>query len=162
MDRCFRDYTIKRTCTKSYKDYRRYKEYLKHDFNSRCAYCNLMDSMVTSFFEIDHFVPQRIAIEHGFDFLITDYNNLVYACRNCNHEKSDQFDGDLAKNCYENKLFYNPVECDYNTIFYRNEYGTISSRDSLGNEMITRLKLYRTIHNLAWICERLALLEKNS
>ena len=42
---------------------------------------------------------------------------------------------------------------DYNSIFYRNELGGISSDDQLGKEMIKRLKLYRTIQNYAWVLE---------
>lgn len=40
-------------------------------------------------------------------------------------------------------------------IFYRDKHGTISSHDLKGKEMIIALKLYRPIHNLAWICEQL-------
>ena len=54
-----------------------------------------------------------------------------------------------------NELFYNPVAVDYNKIFYRNEYGGIDSDDEKGREMIKRLRLYRPIHNLAWLVERL-------
>lgn len=54
-----------------------------------------------------------------------------------------------------NEFFYNPVVIDYNEIFYRNEYGGIDSDDAKGREIIKRLKLYRPIHNLAWLVEHL-------
>lgn len=44
---------------------------------------------------------------------------------------------------------------DYNRIFYRNELGGIDSDDQKGREMIKLLKLYRPVHNLAWLLERM-------
>lgn len=55
----------------------------------------------------------------------------------------------------KNELFYNPVEVDYNEIFYRNEYGGIDSEDEKGRKMITELKLYRSLYNFAWMLEEL-------
>ena len=52
-------------------------------------------------------------------------------------------------------MFYNPVEVDYNKIFYRNEYGGIDSQDEKGRKMITSLKLYHSFYNLAWMLEEL-------
>lgn len=152
----FRNYKIKRTCNKKYSHYRSYKDYLAEDFKHRCAYCNLLDTEITSFFEIDHFVPQAEIEKHpSLLYLINDYENLIYACRNCNGEKSDIFEGDISQNSYENKRFYDPVKVDYNTVFYRNKCGTICSNDAKGKSMIIDLKLYRPINNLAWICEQL-------
>lgn len=42
---------------------------------------------------------------------------------------------------------------DYNTIFYRDDVGSICSDDEKGRDMINRIKLYRPIHNLLLICE---------
>ena len=153
----FRKHKIIRNCKKHYVNYRDYKPYLAEDFNHRCAYCNLLDKNVTSFFEIDHFVPQCEIEKHNdqYKYLINDYDNLIYACRNCNAEKSGLYEGDITVNPYENKKFYNPVKTDYNTIFFRNECGTICSADPKGKSMIVDLKLYRPINNLAWICEQL-------
>ena len=51
----------------------------------------------------------------------------------------------------------------YGTVFYRGDDGGIYSDDEKGRDMITRLKLYRPIHYLAWICEKTKLtLEKLS
>lgn len=55
------------------------------------------------------------------------------------------------------RIIYTRVT-DYNDIFYRNELGGIDSEDPKGREMIRLLKLYRPIHNLAWLVERLELL----
>ena len=152
----FRKHKITRNCKKQYVNYQDYKPYLAEDFHHRCAYCNLLDDNVTSFFEVDHFVPQaEIKKDARFSYLTTDYDNLIYSCRNCNGEKSNLYEGDISKSPYENQRFYDPVKTDYNTIFYRNECGTICSDDSKGKSMIIDLKLYRPINNLAWICEQL-------
>lgn len=155
----FRDFQITRTCSKHYSNYHSYKDFLAEDFNHRCAYCNLLDNEITSFFEIDHFVPQAEINKYpSCSYLINDYENLIYACRNCNGEKSDLFEGNLETNPYGNERFYNPVKTDYNTVFYRNKCGTICSNDDKGKSMIVDLKLYRPINNLAWICEQLDIL----
>lgn len=157
----YRNYKIKRTCTKHYTNYHSYKKHLAEDFQHRCAYCNLLDTEVTSHFEIDHFVPQAEIKKHpSCSHLVNDYKNLVYSCGNCNREKSDIFEGNLETNPYENNRFYDPEKVDYNTIFFRNKCGSICSNDSKGKSMIVDLKLYRPIHNIAWICEQLDILSE--
>lgn len=52
-------------------------------------------------------------------------------------------------------MFYDPGVIDYNNIFFRNELGAIDSDDPKGRDSITRLKLYRQTHILAWVCEQL-------
>ena len=48
----------------------------------------------SAFFEVDHFVPQAEIKRHpSLSYLVNDYRNLVYSCRNCNGEKSDIFEG---------------------------------------------------------------------
>lgn len=152
MKRTFRNYEIHRTFTKKYEDYHSYKEYLKADFHSRCAYCNLLDTQITTSYEIDHFVPKDI-FKDDWPELEKTYGNLVYSCKKCNGAKSNQYKGDIGKRIIENELFYDPENTDYNTIFYRDDVGSICSDDEKGRDMINRIKLYRPIHNLAWICE---------
>lgn len=152
MKKTFRDFKIQRTCTKQYKSYHSYKPFLQKDFHSRCAYCNLLDTQVTTPYEIDHFIPKDI-FKDEWPELETTYKNLIYSCKKCNGAKSDQFKGDLSKRVIENELFYDPEETDYNTIFYRDDEGNICSEDKKGRDMINRIKLYRPIHNLAWLCE---------
>ena len=78
-------------------------------------------------------------------------------------QKSNQYEGDITKRELKNELFYEPEQTDYGTVFYRGDDGGIYSDDEKGRDMITRLKLYRPIHNLAWICEKTKLtLEKLS
>ena len=73
----FRKHKITRNCKKQYANYQDYKPYLAEDFHHRCAYCNLFDDNVDSFFEVDHFVPQaEIKKNPRFSYLTTDYDIL--------------------------------------------------------------------------------------
>lgn len=154
MKRKFREFLIERTCDKEYKQYQSYKAHLQKDFSCRCAYCNLLDSSVTTPFEVDHFIPRK-TFQDVWPECDVLYDNLMYACKKCNQAKSSQYQGDITQRKISNEFFYNPVDIDYGTIFYRNDAGGIDSDDELGLQMIEKLKLYRPIHNLAWICEML-------
>lgn len=152
----FRSHKITRTCDKEYSDFHSYQNFLLADFSYRCCYCNIHQSTLgTASFQIDHFIPQK-HFKGKRDELLTQYNNLMLACPKCNRAKSDQYEGDISTETIENQLFYNPELVDYNTIFYRNELGGISSNDVKGKDMIKRLKLYRPVHNYAWVLEKLS------
>lgn len=153
MKRDFREFKIKRTCTKKYKDYKSYRPYLREDFNKRCAYCNLKDTMVTTPFEIDHYIPRK-SFSGICDELDTKYENLIYSCKKCNLAKRNQFKGTISINNLNNEFFYDPSKVNYNNIFYRTEFGAINSDDNKGRDMIKRLELYRPIHSLGWLCEQ--------
>lgn len=151
----FKEHKIKRTCDEEFDQYSKYKPYLEKDFHERCCYCNMPSDLLTIPYHVDHFIPVK-KFEGKKDSLLTDYENLMWACPKCNLSKGDKYDGDFENSTkIENKLFYNPVEVDYNEIFFRNEIGGIESEDAKGREMIKILKLYRPIHNLAWLIERL-------
>ena len=151
----FKTHKITRSKPPKKDSYPSSRPFLKKDFCGRCAYCNLSDKAITTPFEIDHFIP-RDTFKNGRMDLETDYTNLVYSCKKCNNAKSDQFSGDIHSANPTNELFYDPALVDYNDIFYRNELGAIASDDDKGKNSITRLKLYRPIHILAWICEELS------
>lgn len=150
----FKTHTILRSTPPHQTRYVNYKPFLKKDFCGRCAYCNLSDETITTPFEVDHFIPRAVFKQERMD-LDTDYTNLVYSCKKCNNAKRHQFDGDIHSINPTNELFYDPTQVDYNDIFYRNELGAIDSDDDKGKNSITRLKLYRPIHILSWICEEL-------
>lgn len=141
---------IVRTYTKHHDDYKLYKEPLAKDFFHRCAYCDTRDDIITTPFEIDHFIPRR-QFENIKDYLDSDYSNLVYSCKKCNQSKGSKFSGDIYTNHPTNDLFYDPTVIDYNTVFYRNEEGVIVSDDPKAKNMIKELRLYRPIYALAWV-----------
>ncbi|MBX4263770.1 HNH endonuclease [Clostridium estertheticum] len=160
MMRKFRDFRIIRTCTKKYTVYGTYKPSLRKDFKGRCSYCNLLENSITTPFEVDHYIP-RDTFKDDWPELDTLYENLVFACKKCNIAKSSKYTGNISNKRVINEEFYNPVDVDYGTIFYRNDAGGIDSYDAKGKDMIAKLKLYKPIHNMAWICENLnATLEK--
>lgn len=150
----FKTHTITRSFPPQYANYSAYKPFLKKDFCNRCAYCNLLDSSITTPFEADHFIPRSVFKQGRMD-LDTDYKNLVYSCKKCNLAKRHQFAGDISSESPTNELFYDPVLVDYNDIFYRDHQGAIASDDDKGRDSIIRLKLYRPIHILAWLCEEM-------
>ena len=151
----FKEHEIKRTCQQRFDDPRKYKDYLRVDFHGRCCYCNMSEDLITTSFHVEHFIPRKV-FKGKKDSLDVDYNNLMWSCPKCNLSKGDKYEGDFENNSkIENDLFYNPVDIDYNDIFYRNEMGSIMSDDPKGKEMIKLLKLYRPIHNLGWTCEKM-------
>lgn len=151
----FMSHIISRSCSKKFKSYKKYKTFLEKDFSNRCCYCNMKDSLITESFHIDHFIP-RAAFEGKKDFLLYDYDNLMLSCPKCNVSKGDLYKGNLEKDDrIINQLFYNPVDTNYNDIFYRNYMGAICSDDEKGKEMIKQLKLYRPFYSMAWLLENL-------
>lgn len=150
----FRKHKIKRTFERQFKRYQSYKPYLADDFSHRCGYCNMKDDTITTYFEIDHYIPSK-HFKGKRDELSCDYKNLVYSCRKCNLAKSSSFEGNIFGEPLKNELVYDPASINFDNIFYRNKYGGISSKDVPGKEMIRILKLYLPNHNLSWICEEL-------
>ena len=151
----FMSHTIVRSSPPHKPDYKDYRPDLESDFNKRCAYCNLHMHSITTSFEIDHFIPRSVFKNVRPD-LENDYNNLMLSCKKCNSAKGAKFHGDIGAEQVSNTRFYDPVTVNLNTVFYRNEYGTIQSDDLKGRSMIRDIKLYRHIHALGWICEQIS------
>lgn len=150
----FKAHNVVRSSPPPKENYKDYKADLRRDFCNRCAYCNLSQDTITTPFEVDHLVPRK-AFKGKRESLDADYRNLIYSCKKCNVAKSSKFAGDIYADPPENDLFYNPAVVDYNTIFYRNEFGAIESDDEKGKKMIQYLKLYRPIHILGWLREEI-------
>ena len=156
----FREFKIERTCNKKLKRYKSYKKYLRKDFHERCAYCNTWEHMIEPLkFSIDHYVPRKV-FKNIDKTLDNNYNNLMYVCPKCNREKSAKYEGNIHNLEIKNNLFLNPVEEDYNEIFFRNEYGGIDSNNEKGRKMINELKLYRPLYNIVWLAEQVFTVRK--
>lgn len=150
----FKKHKIERTHNIKFDRPQKYRPYLQKDFHERCCYCNMPEALLTVPYHVEHFIPEK-AFKGIKDSLKTDYENLMWSCPKCNLSKGDKYQGNIdGTTKVVNELFYNPVETDYNDIFYRNELGGIDSDDKKGREMIKMLKLYRPVHNLAWLLER--------
>ena len=148
----FRNHDVMRTCTEKFDDYHKYRSYLVKDFHHRCAYCNMLDELITTPFEIDHFVPKSKFKEEK-ESMLTDYENLMYSCKKCNRAKSNLHEGTLE----ENELFFNAAKEDLNEFFYI-QNGIIQAKNEKAENVIKLLKLYRPIHQLAWVVEKLNVL----
>lgn len=63
------------------RSYQDYKEYLRKDFLTRCAYCLIHEAHFGGLrnFHVDHFRPKK-----RFPRLALSYVNLYYACGLCN------------------------------------------------------------------------------
>ena len=77
---------IRRHGPSGWKDYQRYRPWLRDEFSFRCVYCldrevwrDMRESM-----HIDHFEPQAIRKDLKYE-----YTNLLYTCPACNSHKSD-------------------------------------------------------------------------
>jgi hypothetical protein len=67
------------------KEYQDFREVLRYDFLHSCAYCTMSESEGGAVrFTIDHYEPQSARPD-----LENDYNNLFWACDECNSRKGD-------------------------------------------------------------------------
>lgn len=132
-------------------DYYAYRIQLKSDFNCRCGYCDDRDVPRAASFEIDHFVPQRIDATK-----VTEYTNLVYACKSCNNAKHAKWPtGDKEKPNDGKVGWIDPCSNDYDAQFERGDDGKIHPVTELGKWMYDNLKLWKRQHEILWNCERL-------
>lgn len=149
----FMKHRVKRTCKEKLSSYKEYRPFLEKDFSGHCCYCNMIFSLSNESFHIDHFIPKAV-FKGKKDSLLDDYNNLMWSCPKCNMSKGRSYEGKIeSDDSITNELFYNPVDVDYNSIFYRNSMGAIQSDDEKGKSMIKKLGLYRPVHSYAWILE---------
>lgn len=101
---------VRQTPYPHYKDYKKYKPHLRKDFLYGCVYCFIHENEWGGLrhFHVEHFRPKSL-----FPELITEYDNLLYACDVCNIYKGNDWPGDnLHGNCY-----LNPCEHDYDDHF---------------------------------------------
>lgn len=68
------------------RDYRRFRPYIREDFQQCCAYCLLYERFANGeeAFELDHFRPKS---DNRFAHLENEYSNLYYSCHVCNRTK---------------------------------------------------------------------------
>lgn len=133
-------------------NYRDYRSELREDFNCRCGYCNDLDIPRKEYFEIDHFVPQKIMVVKKDN----DYQNLVYACHSCNNAKRANWpSGDENVPIVGDKGWIDPCSSDYANQFKRDDIGHIIPITPIGKWMYDKLKLYKPQHQILWNIEQL-------
>jgi len=137
--------------------YQGYKPLLREDFHQRCGYCGDHDFFGETFYEIDHFVPKKMLKT----IKVTDYNNLVYACRSCNNFKRAKWPSGDELVCNDGKIgFVDPCSDEYPTHFKRLEDGSIKSTTVLGLWMWKNLNLGNPAHRLKCKLEELRIVLK--
>ncbi len=139
------------------KLYSSYLETLKVDFNKRCGYCNDIHSYKIRSFAIDHFVPRNPS-DFTHPIPPNCYYNLVYSCNYCNSSKSNKFPTKNHEKHNDGNIgFIFPTNEAYNNLFYRDDDGTILSKNNnpLGEYIIKELNLNNPIHSLMWRLEKL-------
>lgn len=126
--------------------YSEYRESLRYDFYYSCAYCTITEYEASGIrFTIDHYVPQG-----NEDVDVHAYDNLMYACDECNLRKGNRHPPSSAQ--AEGYRFFRPdkdalldhfsasgirVEHVTNTGFF-----TINALD-LNRQSLMRLREYR-------------------
>jgi hypothetical protein len=79
------DRLARRQTPRHFSDYRRYKPYLREEFNRQCVYCRMPDGLRgQDMFGVDHYRPVSL-----FPALLCEYGNLFYSCNSCNRLKRD-------------------------------------------------------------------------
>jgi len=79
---------VRRHGPQGYSRYRQYRNWLRDEFAFRCIYCLRRETWLTMSrdYQIDHFLPKS---EHPD--VERDYDNLVYACSECNGTKAAKY-----------------------------------------------------------------------
>lgn len=158
ISRKFRDKVPKRTYAKKYADYRRYKNPLKKDFHDRCGYCDIKDTWLggRKVYHVDHFAPKA-----KFEYLKTEYSNLIYSCPYCNNAKSNTWpSNDPSISVLNDKGFVDPCNEEYDSLFYRDDEGRIIPRTELGVYIYEELHFYATRHSVIWKLEKIKSLKE--
>ncbi len=111
-------------------DYRKFKKYLRLDFERRCAYCHIPETRYgpSRNFTVDHFRPKSL-----YPQLIRTYRNLYYACACCNSFKGP-VDGPFLDPCLEQYPHHFMVIADT---------GQAEPRTARGSYFIEHLNLNR-------------------
>ncbi|SHG79100.1 TIGR02646 family protein [Chryseolinea serpens] len=143
---------VRRPITVTVNSHRDHKPNLKIDFFSRCGYCNAHDEWKSTYYEVDHFIPEYILTIKSK----TDYSNLVYSCRSCNNAKRKKWpSNDQSVPNINNEGFVDPCEPTYESHFSRRTTGEIDHETDLGKWMYFALKLHKPHHKIVWNLENL-------
>jgi 5-methylcytosine-specific restriction endonuclease McrA len=100
-------------------DYRKFRPYVRKDFERRCAYCLLQEVLAggEENFELDHFRPKWL-----FAALKLDFYNIYYACHPCNNIKHDKWPSQLLEE--QGKTFVDLCKDNFETHFDERPDGT--------------------------------------
>ncbi len=112
--------------------YTKFRNELREDFGRICGYCGKSELVTKNTFEIDHFIPKRLAPEKE-----DEYTNLVYSCYECNRKKAGKWlSEDKNIQFVDGKGFVDPALSEYDENLERNEDGTIVGKTLAGKYMV--------------------------
>lgn len=152
MERVHGKFTIRRKiAVKQRKQYRGYKADLKEDFHNICGYCGKNFDIITSEVQIDHIVPKKKypGLEH-------EYTNLVYSCRVCNRNKSDDWPLDRSDIHNDGTNGYiDPASTDYDLALERDVGGNIVAKNPVGMYMHDKLNFGFRRLDICWVLEKI-------
>jgi len=119
-------------------EYRKYKPYLRIDFQYRCAYCHIPELRYgpPGNYSIDHFRPKS---RPEFSHLVSRYANLYYACQDCNRHKGKTWPAPQLR--ADGFRFLDPCKDDYNEHWRVRPSGEIEAFTRAAEYMIGRLGL---------------------
>ncbi|MEO8351897.1 MAG: HNH endonuclease signature motif containing protein [Chthoniobacteraceae bacterium] len=108
-----------------YSEYRQYRDWLRDEFAFRCVYCLRRETWLTlrRDYALDHFLPKS---EHPD--IERDYDNLVYACSECNGTTAARY-------------LPSPESVAYGACLQVDENGEIHPFDDRGVTIIEALRL---------------------
>lgn len=124
---------IRRERPGHYARYQQYKPFLQREFERKCVYCRMPDSMKGyESFCVDHYRPKRT-----FSRLATTYSNLFYCCKPCNDRKGPYWPPE-AKAATE----FIPNPCDH-VMFSHLRYAraAVVARSAAGTKAVDLLDL---------------------
>ena len=112
--------------------YSKYLDSLREDFGYICGYCGKNELVTKNAFEIDHFIPQRLAPEKE-----DSYSNLVYACYECNRKKAGKWISENKDIQFVNGMgFVDPASDKFDENLERDEDGNIVGKTPAGKYMV--------------------------
>ena len=122
---------VRRHGPEGYSKYRQYRNWLRDEFSFRCIYCLRREEWLTLSrdYEIDHFLPKS---DHPD--VERDYDNLVYACSECNGTKAA-------------KYLPSPESIAYGKCLRVDENGEILALNEHGKTIIEALRLNAPEYN---------------
>jgi hypothetical protein len=95
---------VRRERPPHFSRYQRYKPFLQREFERKCVYCRMPDSMKGyESFSVDHYRPKR-----PFALLSTSYSNLFYCCKPCNDRKGRYWPSKARE-----RMEFIPNPCDH-------------------------------------------------
>lgn len=115
------------------------REYLRRDFNYRCAYCMIHEQQIggAEAFSIDHFQPRSKGGP------VNDYANLYWVCSVCNRIKSESWPTPAERR--QGMRFADPCrEPDYGVHFSENGNGELVPQTRCGAYHVLTLRLNRS------------------